>query len=328
MKDQVAILQLMQTKGVGSRALSRTLRQLSAEGRTPEDLVAAPVDELTHFGLKPDAARAVATGRSQAERLAHELNERGVRMLVRGTPDYLARMSRVLGDQAPPVLFEAGNASLLERKAVAFCGARDASEQGLRLTEGMAHRLAAQGVNVVSGHANGVDLTAHAAALSAGGTTALVLAEGILRFQVKPGLAELLSDDNYVVVSEFPPRMPWSVGNAMQRNATVCGLADVVIVIEARKTGGTFAAGQEALGLRQPLFVVAFEQPPESAAGNAILLRQGGQPLRCEPSGATDLTDVLQALERDGEASAGRGRSSSQSAVIQRGLFDGPEDAE
>jgi DNA protecting protein DprA len=328
MNDQVAILQLMQTKGVGSRTLARALSKLTEQGRSAAELVAASADELTEFGLKPDAARAVATGRGTAEEVAEELERRGVQMLVRDSPEYPARLSRVLTDQAPPVLFVAGNPALLERRAVAFCGARDASEDGLRLTDEAARRLAARGINVVSGHANGVDLTAHAGALAAGGTTTLVLAEGVLRFQTKPGLAELLRDDNFVVISEFPPRLPWSVGNAMQRNATVCGLADVVLVVEAGQTGGTFAAGEKALEMRQPLLVVEFVQPPASAAGNAILLRRGAQPLRYETGAEPDLTPIYQALEGNSEPAGGRGSKGVRSAVVQRGLFDGAEETE
>jgi DNA protecting protein DprA len=328
MTDQVAILQLMQTKGVGTRTLARTLLKLSEEGRSASELIAASADELMQFGLKPEAARAISTGRDTAEQVAEELERRGVRMLVRGSPEYPSRLSRILANHAPPVLFVVGTPALLERKAVAFCGARDASEDGLRLADEAARRLAARGINVVSGHANGVDLTAHGGALAAGGTTTLVLAEGVLRFQAKPGLAELLGEDNFVVVSEFPPRLPWSIGNAMQRNATVCGLADVVLVVEAGQTGGTFAAGEQALELRQPLFVVEFVRPPASAAGNAFLVRQGAQPLRCETGTELDLTAVYQALERNREPADGRGRKGGTSPVVQRDLFDDPEEAE
>jgi DNA protecting protein DprA len=318
----------MQTRGVGPRTLQRVLSQLAGEGGTPEDLVAAPADTLTRFGLKPEAARAVAAARGQAERLADELERQGVQMLVCGTASYPARLSRVLQGEAPPVLFLKGNTRLLERKAAAFCGARDVSEAGLRWTRDLANHLAERAVNVVSGHANGVDLAAHVAALAAEGTTTLVLGEGILRFQAKPGLAELLEDGNYLVVSEFAPRLPWSVGNAMQRNATVCGLADAVIVIEAGLTGGTFAAGQKALELRQPLFVVASQDLPKSAAGNAALLRQGGQPLRCEAGVVPDLTGVFQALEGPDEPSVVPGDSDSPAEVRQRDLFDDSEKPE
>ena len=327
MNDQVALLQLMQAKGVGTRTLARTLSKLGEEGRSAAELVAASADELTRFGLKPDAARAVGTGRDTAEKVAEELARRGIRMLVRGNPEYPVRLTGVLGDDAPPVLFAAGNLALLQRKAVAFCGARDASEDGLLLTDRAARELAARQINVVSGHANGVDLTAHAAALAGEGTTTLVLAEGILRFQAKPGLAALLADDNFVVVSEFPPRLPWSVGNAMQRNATVCGLVDVVIVIEAGQTGGTLAAGEKALQLNRPLFVIDFSHPPVSAAGNAILLGRGALPLPCEHGAGPDLTAVFRALSGTREPAGIGWRTGSARPLVQRDLFDGVEEA-
>lgn len=317
MSERTAILQLMQTRGVGPRTLAQTLVRLAREGRSAADLVDAPADELTAlYGFKPDVARTLGNAQRQAEELAEELERHDVRMLVRGTADYPARLTRVLGTDAPPVLFLAGTPALLERKAVSFSGARDASEEGVRLTQRLAQLLVRHEVNIVSGHANGVDLTAHCATLHAAGTTTLVLAEGILRFRAKPGLAELLDEGNHVVVSEFTPRQPWSVGNAMQRNRTSCGLADAVVIVEAGETGGTYAAGQAALELRQPLFVVAYSDPPASARGNAALIRQGGRALHCRTGGDPDGTPLLQLLEEQ------VGAAEVQTRPVQRELFD------
>src|SRR5262249_15423980 len=150
---------------------------------------------------------------------------------------------------------------------------------------------------VVSGHAQGVDETAHRAALAAGGQTVLVLPEGILRFRARASLAGYLSDDNAVVISEFPPKLPWSVGNAMQRNRTICGLVHALIVIEAGTSGGTWEAGQSALELGVPLLVLDFPNPAPSGLGNPLLLRQGGRPLPCHPAEPPDLSLLLEALE-------------------------------
>jgi len=299
------------------------LARLAQEGRSAADLIATPADELTRrYGLKPDVARALVGGQRQAEQLSEELERRGIRVLVRGIAGYPARLTRVLGGDTPPVLFMAGNPALLERKSVSFSGARDASEEGLRLTQRLAHFLGQHGVNIVSGHAHGVDLTAHCAALAAGGTTALVLAEGLLRFHGKPGLAELLGEDNYVVLSEFTPRQSWSVGNAMQRNRTICGLADAVLVVEAGLTGGTFAAGQAALELRQPLFVVSYPIPPPSAKGNAVLLQQGGRPLSCRPGSDPDVTPIVRLLEQAEDIPPSSAAGKARAEPVQRDLFD------
>ena len=69
-------------------------------------------------------------------------------------------------DEGATIVTHESNRALLERPAVAFCGARDASEGGLGATQAGAALLAAEGVNVVSGYASGVDLTAHVAALA------------------------------------------------------------------------------------------------------------------------------------------------------------------
>jgi DNA processing protein len=322
--ERTGILQLMQTRGLGPRTLAQTLARLAREGRSPADLVAAPTDELTgHYGFKPDVARALGGGQRQAEQLEEELERQGVRVLIRGMADYPVRLTRLLGETAPPVLFVAGSLNLLEKKAVSFSGARGVSEEGVRLTQRLAQMLAQSGVNVVSGHANGVDLTAHCAALSAGGTTTLVLAEGILCFQGKPGLAELLDEGNHVVVSEFSPRQTWSVGNAMQRNRTICGLADAVVVIEAGETGGTYGAGQTALELRQPLFVVSYPAPPPSASGNAALIRQGGQALPSRPGCEPDATTLFQVLDQQAErGSSQRSVAEERTELVQGELFD------
>jgi DNA processing protein len=139
--------------------------------------------------------------------------------------------------------------------------------------------LARQGINIVSGFAAGVDMSAHRAALVAGGTTTVVLAEGILRFQVKKGIREEWDDRRTLVVSEFGPNLPWGVGHAMQRNRTICGLSRAMILIEARTSGGSIQAGRDCLRLGIPLFAAAYEGMPESATGNEELLHQGARRL-------------------------------------------------
>jgi DNA processing protein len=125
----------------------------------------------------------------------------------------------------------------------------------------------------------------------------LVLPEGILQFRPKPSIAELLTEENGVVVSEFPPKLPWSVSSAMQRNRTICGLVQALIVIEAGTSGGTWEAGQTALSLGIPLFVLDYPNPAPSGQGNPLLLRKGGRPLPCRPGAPPDLMLLLQALD-------------------------------
>jgi DNA processing protein len=288
----------MQTKGLGPRALSRIMDVLLHDELSLHDFVRLTAQEMVkYYGLTEEQAAAIHANEPAALQVAEALEQRHIWPVIRGRSSYPARLQEVLGDRAPPALFLAGSEALLHRRGVGFCGARDASPEALRCTEQAARALARQELLVISGHAPGVDETAHAAALQAGGQTALVLPEGILRFRPRPSLAELLTEDNAIVVSEFSPKLPWSVGNAMQRNRTICGLVHALIVIEAGTTGGTWEAGNTALSLGISVFVLDYANPAPSARGNSLLVSKGGKALPCRPGELPDLTLLLQSFD-------------------------------
>lgn len=101
----------------------------------------------------------------------------------------------------------------------------------------------------------------------------LVLPEGITRFSAKPEFRSLLRERNHLIVSQFEPGQRWVAHNAMARNRVICGLATSVVVIEARDSGGSLAAGREALKLGRRLVTLTYgdQTPP----GNQILVDEG-----------------------------------------------------
>ena len=116
-----------------------------------------------------------------------------------------------------------------------------------------------QGLTVVSGYARGVDTVTHVSALASGGSTVIVLPEGINHFRVKRGpVADVWSEERVLVVSQFPQGRPWSAGNAMTRNNVIIGLSLALIVVEASEKGGTLAAGTKALQLNKPVLALEF----------------------------------------------------------------------
>jgi predicted Rossmann fold nucleotide-binding protein DprA/Smf involved in DNA uptake len=144
-----------------------------------------------------------------------------------------------------------------------------------------------------------VDIATHSGALELGGTTTIVLAEGILHFRLKEKELPWLGDDpmsRILVVSEFPPRLPWKAHNAMTRNRTICALSDALIVIESGMEGGTFDAGNAALNLGVPLFCVKYAQPLESASGNAYFLEHGAIPLQRSPDGRPNVAALIRTI--------------------------------
>ena len=208
-----------------------------------------------------------------------QIEENGVNCITILDEDYPAQLKNRLQKKAPPLLMVLGNKNLLNKTTVGFCGSRKASEKGIATAKDCADQLARKGINIASGYAAGVDMATHKAALECGGTTTLVLCEGILHFRKKRHLKDIWDWERIAVVSEFLPGVPWSVRNAMQRNNTICALTSTLILIESASKGGSIAAGRTCLKMGIPLFAPVYEGMPETAIGNRELLGQGAQEL-------------------------------------------------
>jgi DNA protecting protein DprA len=208
-----------------------------------------------------------------------QIEENGVNCITILDEDYPELLKNRLQKKAPPLLMVLGNKNLLNTTTAGFCGSRKASEKGIATAKDCADQLARKGINIVSGYAAGVDMATHKAALECGGTTTLVLCEGILRFRKKRDLKDIWDWERIAVVSEFLPGVPWSVRNAMQRNNTICALTSAMILIESASKGGSIAAGRTCIEMGIPLFAPVYEGMPETAIGNRELLGQGAQEL-------------------------------------------------
>ena len=312
--SETGYLQLHLARGIGPATMRRVLARLSRTDTSLEEFLHLTSEEqVSQFGLAHRQAEALYAVQTEAKRIRTELEQRGVALLTLALPEYPVRLRQRLGDQTPPLLYAWGNLDLLQKRAVGFCGARAASAKGIAVAEDCARQIASWNWGVVSGGARGVDTATHRAALTTGGTTVIVLPEGILRYRLRRELKPLVSKERVLLISEFPPFVTWSVANAMQRNRTVCGLSEALIVIESGASGGTFEAGKLALRLKMPLFVADYAEPAVSATGNAHLLARGARPLRRNAeTEQANLEPLRRALETC---------SQTEPVVIQERLF-------
>ena len=205
------------------------------------------------------------------------LIDQGIDALLLGEDGYPPSLAA--SRKAPPALFVKGPHQVLLRPGIGTCGSRHASEESLRVARACSQMVAARGFNLVSGYARGVDTVTHVGALTHGGTTTIVLAEGIERFRIRQGeFADQWDPSRCCVISQFSPTQPWSAGAAMTRNAVISGLSKALVVVEAGETGGTLAAGLHALERSQPVLVLQSHNSP--AVGNQTLLDKGATPVR------------------------------------------------
>lgn len=203
-------------------------------------------------------------------------------VITLGDKYYPETVNSTFGKKPPDKICYKGNLSLLEKKAVGMCGSRKASERGLEVAHDCAEQLADNDIVVISGYAKGIDQIAHKTALEAGGTTIIVLPEGINNFSIRRELRDVWDWNRVLVISHFSADASWQAYRAMDRNKMILALSNAMIVIEAGEKGGTINAGLSALKLNVPLFVCDYDNEVNEniGVGNNILKHKGAHTLR------------------------------------------------
>jgi DNA processing protein len=195
---------------------------------------------------------------------------------------------------APLVLFQRGDVSLLDRLAVAVVGSRKASPYGVNVAEMLARGLASHGVAVVSGLAWGIDAAAHRAALETGVTIA-VLGTGIDVAYPRSNqkLQERIAERG-LLLSEFPPGTTPQPHHFPVRNRIIAGLASAVIVVEATARSGSLITARLAAEEGRDVMAVPGSVFGEGSAGAHRLIQDGAKLVTC----AEDVLDELPGFER------------------------------
>lgn len=268
---------LLNLPGVGPARVNTILQGLKDQEQSiPTDL--KDVSLLQPY-LNEQQYQSLDASRTQLEAEWNYYQSQGIEFISSLDDLYPSRLTDLLGKNTPPLLSIRGNRDLLKSPSIGFCGSRKASEKGLAVACECAEALVEKGINVTSGYAKGVDLATHKTTLTSGGTTTIVLPEGIAHFSVKNEIKAVWDWNRVVIVSEFLPKTKWSVGNAMRRNSTIIALSHAMILIEARDSGGSYEAGLSCLKFGLPLFSINYEGTPETAEGNRILLEKGARSL-------------------------------------------------
>jgi len=196
----------------------------------------------------------------------------GLRLVARPEPGYPKLLREI--EDAPPVIAIGRNIALLERPTVAIVGARNASTNGKRIAERLAHDLAEAGLVVISGLARGIDTAAHRAALDHG--TVAVIAGGA-DIVYPPENATLQSEivARGCLVTEAAIGTEPMARHFPRRNRIISGLAPGVIVVEAARNSGSLITARMALEQGRDVFAVPGSPLDPRAQGTNNLIRQG-----------------------------------------------------
>jgi len=191
-----------------------------------------------------------------------------------------------------PIMFRRGRLPDPAAPAVAIVGTRRCTPTGRSVAMELGSGLAAAGVTVVSGLALGIDGAAHRGALAAGSAPVVGVVGSGLDVVYPRGNRDLWDAVSAAgtLLSEAPMGAEPEGWRFPARNRLLAALADVVVVVESKRAGGSMHTVEEAIRREATVMAVPGSVRNPAAEGTNLLLSEGCAPVCC-----TD--DVLVALE-------------------------------
>lgn len=175
---------------------------------------------------------------------------------------------------SPTLLYYKGNTSLNASRNVAIVGTRQPSAHGIRICEELVEGLTAYNINIISGLAYGIDITAHRSCLSLNIPTIGVLGHGLNEIyppQHKNVAQEMISNGG--LLSEYPSYMRPDREHFPMRNRIVAGLCDALIVVETKRKGGSMITASIANDYNKDVFAVPGRLKDKNAEGCNWLIK-------------------------------------------------------
>ena len=274
---------------------------LDANGIQPSGLL--KIDNQTRLEsdlkIKTELAYRIMELLKRGGQLAVELenlSQMGVWILTEFEDYYPSRFISRLGKKRPPVIFGAGDISLLNDGGLAIVGSRDVDEGGSQFTQKIASFCSDHSINVISGAARGVDRFAIKSAIDNGGKSVGVLADSLLQFIKSKNTRELILNNTLTVITHFHPKVGFSVSKAMSRNKLIYALSDFTLVVSSAKgSGGTWSGATEAM--EKNYATVLVRDGDNIPDGNTALLKKGAIPFNENFDG--NIADFLASIDKD-----------------------------
>ena len=177
----------------------------------------------------------------------------------------------------PEMLFVKGRLPDRKKPSIAIVGARACSTYGRIQAFRYAKILSGAGVQIISGMAYGIDAEAHKGALEGGTATYAVLAGGVdVCYPAgNKALYERILREGGGIISEQPPGMRAKNYFFPARNRIISGLADMVLIVEAREKSGSLITAQWALDQGKTVYAIPGPVNEELSIGCHKLIYDG-----------------------------------------------------
>ena len=199
----------------------------------------------------------------------------GIRVITCFMDTYPQKLKEIT--DFPYVLYVKGNLPDETKKQAAIVGARRCTPYGEKYALEFGKKLAEYGVEIISGLARGIDGMGQRGALLGAGKTFAVLGSGLDVCYPKEhmGLYVDILEQGGGIISEQPPGTPPLAHYFPMRNRIISGLADSILVIEARKRSGSLITADMALEQGKDIYALPGPVNSHLSEGCNQLIRQG-----------------------------------------------------
>ena len=278
---------LFNVPGIGNKSIDKLL----CGGMTCKEIYEASEGELKEF-ITPKMINNLMKSKRvwDFEKEKEKLKSKEIEFISRIDERFPDKLKNI--PDAPFAIYYKGKLPDPFRPSVAIVGARFCSDYGRFMARSFGRGLALSGVQIISGMARGIDGVSQNAAIAAGGSSFGVVGSGAdicypeENIELYDNLCSLGG-----VISEYPPgTMPKACFFPM-RNRIISGLADIVLVIEAREKSGTQITVDTALEQGKEVLAVPGRVTDRLSDGCNMLISQGA-------GVALHVEDVLERLDR------------------------------
>ncbi|MDE5907592.1 MAG: DNA-processing protein DprA [Lachnospiraceae bacterium] len=271
-RDKVYRYWMHNLPGIGDRTIEKLLKEFGCA----ENVYRAR-NHLPQQFVKKNTAEKIKefTKTWEMEREYTKMQQKGIKFYSLEDEEYPARLRKLI--HPPYALYCMGSMPEEERPSVAIIGARECSEYGRYMAEAFAGKMADAGVSIISGMARGIDGIGQRAAVEKKGRTYAVLGSGVdvCYPASNKALYRDIQDTGGGILSVFPPGTSPQKAQFPERNRIVAGLADVILVVEARAKSGTWITVDMALEQGKNIYAVPGRLTDRLSDGCNLLIRQG-----------------------------------------------------
>lgn len=270
-KEQPYAYWLHSIEGIGNKKILELLDEFSS----PQTIYNLEERELSQILLPKQVKRFIESRKKENVMQNYEnLRKKEIQYYPFYHEKYPKRLKEI--PDPPAGIFVKGKLPKEEGISIAIIGARNCSEYGKTVAREFGRVLGREDIQVISGMARGIDGISQQSALDMGGSSFAVLGCGVdICYPKENSNLYRMLEEKGGIISEYVPETEPLPQLFPPRNRIISGLADVILVIEARQKSGTFITVDMALEQGKEVYVVPGRITDALSVGCNKLMKQG-----------------------------------------------------